>query len=58
MPSQAEVRKRRVRAEARPDSGGTGRGSRRDRRRRLMVGIVAIVVVTMMVASLAVGLIA
>ena len=58
MPSQSEVRKRRARAEPRPAGGGTRRGSRRDRQRRLVFGIVAIIVVTMMVASLAVGLLA
>ena len=57
MPSQSDVRKRRVReikAAARPSTGSYR--SRQHRRRRLLVSIVALIVVVMMVASLAVGL--
>ena len=56
MPSQSDVRKRRLHAETRPAGGGLRLGSRRDRKRRMIVGLVAVVVATMMVASLAVGL--
>lgn len=56
MPSQNEVRKRRLQAEARPPAGVPRRGSRRDRKRRL-IALVAVVVAVMMVASLLVGLV-
>ena len=56
MPSQSEVRKRRLRAEARPPTSRPGRRSHRDRKRRL-VALVAVVVAVMMVASLLVGLV-
>ena len=57
MPSQSELRKRQVRAARQPTAGGQRHRSRRDRQRRLFA-VVAVVVVTMMVASLAVGLLA
>ena len=57
MPSQSELRKRQVRAAQQPSPGGQRHRSRRDRQRRL-VAVVAVLVVTMMVASLAVGLLA
>ncbi len=57
MPSQSELRKRRVRAERQPAASGQHYRSRRDRQRRLFA-VVAVLVVTMMVASLAVGLLA
>ena len=56
VPSQSEVRKRRLRAEARPATSGPSRGSRRRRQRRV-IGLVAVVVAVMMVASLLVGLV-
>lgn len=57
MPSQSELRKRRVRDARQPAAGRQRYSSRRDRQRRL-VAVVAVVVVVMMVASLAVGLLA
>ena len=57
MPSQSELRKRKVRAAKQPAAGGQRYRSHRDRQRRLFA-VVAVVVVTMMVASLAVGLLA
>ena len=57
MPSQSELRKRQVRATRQPTVGRQRHSSRRDRQRRLFA-VVAVVVVTMMVASLAVGLLA
>jgi len=57
VPSQQELRKRRVRME-KMGSAPQHRVSRRDRRRRLLVIAVAVVVVVMMVLSLAVGLLA
>lgn len=57
MPSQGDLRKRKVRAARQTAGSGPRYSSRRDRQRRL-VALVAVVVVTMMVASLAVGLLA
>ena len=57
MPSQSELRKRQVRAAKQPVAGGQRYRSQRARQRRLFA-VVAVVVVTMMVASLAVGLLA
>ncbi|MCY3648336.1 MAG: hypothetical protein OXG40_01230 [Acidimicrobiaceae bacterium] len=57
MPSQSDLRKRRVRAARQSTGSGQRTSSRRDRQRRL-VAVVAVLVVTMMVASLAVGLLA
>ena len=57
MPSQSELRKRQAQAAGRPASSEHRYRSRRDRYRRL-IAVVAVVVVTMMVASLAVGLLA
>ncbi|MDE0160587.1 MAG: hypothetical protein OXL98_02515 [Acidimicrobiaceae bacterium] len=57
MPSQSDLRKRRVRAARQPAGSRQRTSPRRDRRRRL-VAVVAVLVVTMMVASLAVGLLA
>lgn len=57
MPSQSELRKRQVRAARQPAADGRRTSTRRDRQRRL-VAVVAVLVVTMMVASLAVGLLA
>ena len=57
MPSQSDLRKRRVQAARQSAGSGQRTGSRRDRQRRL-VAVVAVLVVTMMVASLAVGLLA
>ncbi len=57
MPSQSELRKRQVRSARQSAGSGPRTGSRRDRQRRL-VAVVAVLVVTMMVASLAVGLLA
>jgi len=57
VPSQSDLRKRRVRAAKQPAGSRQRTSPRRDRRRRL-VAVVAVLVVTMMVASLAVGLLA
>ncbi len=58
VPSQSDLRKRQFRAARQPSGGVRRHRSRRDRQRRLVVGVVAVIVITMMVASLAVGLLA
>jgi len=57
MPSQSELRKRRIRDAKTLTAIRPRLSSRRDRQ-RLIFAVIAVVVVTMMVASLAVGLIA
>jgi len=57
MPSQSELRKRRIRDAKTLTASRPRLSSRRDRQ-RLIFAVIAVVVVTMMVASLAVGLIA
>lgn len=57
MPSQSDLRKRQVRASRQPATDEQRYRSRQNRQRRLFA-VVAVVVVTMMVASLAVGLLA
>ena len=57
MPSQSDLRKRRVQA-AKSPAGSRPRHSTRRDRQRLLFAVVAVLVVIMMVASLAVGLLA
>ena len=57
MPSQSDVRKRRLQATGHP-ADRTQRHAYQRRRHRALVWFVAVIVVVMMVASLAVGLLA
>ena len=57
MPSQSDVRKRRLQATG-PPADRTARHTYQRRRHRTLVWFVAVMVIVMMVASLAVGLLA
>ena len=58
VPSQAELRNRQRREALAHSATRSAGGFRSSHRKRLLVGAVAVLVVVMMVASLAVGLLA